>query len=442
MARKKYATKQQQQPKRTPKSGASEASDWRPWVLMAAAFLLFSTGLSNGLLGIDDHSATVDNLAVKNFDLTIFNLGMYAPLTWLAYAIAYHLGGDHPFFYHLLSLLVHVANVWLLYRLLQRLDLSRTIAFAVTLLFAIHPIQVESVAWIAGFSTPFFTLFCLLSTTFYLQHTATEAGSQKHYLSALGLFVAACLAKSTAVMLPLLLLVLDFYWKKPTLERRKQWLGYAPFFLLALGFGLLTFYTRAAAGVDVGATTNDFSVLERALVVCYTPLLYWSKLLLPLHLSIYYSFNKVNGALPIIYYLAPLILGGLVWAAWRYRQQAPYLWQGLLFYTANIFFTLPFYAVGTFELCADHYNYLAVVGFSLYWCPPGNTPGGHFPPWQAACKRWVSSGSLQCWDSACYRSGCGKTPFLSLTMPSKTVFTSKENCTRRGLLLMPMNAVT
>lgn len=362
MAKKKYTAKQQQ-PKRPTKSVGAEAADWRPWVLLALAFLLYSTGLSNGLLGIDDHSATVDNPAVKNLDFTVFNLGMYAPFTWMAYAIAYHLGGDHSFLYHLLSAVVHAANVWLLYRLLQRLDISQSVAFAVALLFAIHPIQVESVAWIAGFSTPFFTLFCLLSMEYYLRHAATGQGSRQHYLWSLGLFAAACLAKSTAVMLPLLLLVLDFYWKKPNLERRKQILGYAPFFLIALGFGLLTFYTRAAAGVDVGASANDFSVLERALVVCYTPLLYWSKLLLPLHLSIYYSFNKVNGALPIIYYLAPLILGGVIWAAWRYRQQAPYIRQGLLFFGANILFTLPFYSVGTFELCADHYNYLAAAGF-------------------------------------------------------------------------------
>ncbi len=343
-------------------SGSANESDWQPWVLAGIGFILFCTGLSNELLGIDDHMATIDNPAVKNFDLTVFNLGMYAPVTWLGYGIAHTLGGANPFWYHLMSALVHAANVWLVYRLMQRLGIRNTVAFAVSLLFAVHPIQVESVAWIAGFSTPLFSLLCLISLLFYLKHAEKESGSPQHLGLSLGLFIAACLAKSTAVMLPLLLLVLDIYWKKPALEPRKRWLGYAPYFLIALGFGLFTFHTRSAAGVEVGAVSNEFSAFERVLLVCYTPLLYWVKLLLPVSLSIYYSFDKINGQLPVVYYCAPAVLAVVVFAAWYFRRSAPYLRQGLAFYAANILFTLPFYSVGTFELCADHYNYLAAIG--------------------------------------------------------------------------------
>ena len=349
--------------KRTSKPEVKTSGDWRPWLLAVIAFLLFSTGLTNEMLGIDDHMATVDNPAVKDLVFTGFNLGMYAPVTWMGYALAYSIGGDNPFWYHLLSALVHAANVWLAYKVLLRLDVSTSVAFAVSLLFAVHPIQVESVAWIAGFSTPLFSMFCLLSTLFYLEHAQTEGGSWQHYGYSLGLFVVACLAKSTAVMLPVLLIVLDQFWKQPKIEPGKRWPGYVPYFLLALGFGLYTFHTRADIGVEVGALTNDFSPLERAFLVCYTPLLYWRKLLFPYNLSIYYSFDKVNGQLPLIYYISPLILAGIVFAAWHFRRRAPYFMKGLLFYGANIIFMLPFYSVGTFELCADHYNYLAAIGF-------------------------------------------------------------------------------
>lgn len=347
----------------SPEKAAQNAdSNWRPWVLAGIAFVLFCTGLSNGLLGIDDHQATVDNPAVRNLDLGSFNLGMYAPVTWLGYALAYTLGAENPFWYHLLSALVHAVNVWLAYHLLLRLGIRDALAFTVTLLFAVHPIQVESVAWIAGFSTPLFSMFCLLSALFYLRHNEMEAGSTRHYGLSLLFFITACLAKSTAVMLPLLLLVLEIYWKKPALESRKRWLGYIPYFIIALVFGLFTFYTRSAAGVEVGEETNTFGALERVLLVCYSPLLYWSKLLLPTSLSIYYSFDKVNGSLPLIYYAAPFLLAGVAYAAWHFRQKAPYLLQGLLFYGANIVFALPFYSVGSFELCADHYNYLGAIG--------------------------------------------------------------------------------
>ncbi len=381
-------------PKAKPKSASSKSvksdissdNNWQPWVLAATAFLLFCTGLSNELLGIDDHMATVDNPAVKNMDLSTFNLGMYAPLTWLGYGLAYMIGGAKPFWYHLMSALAHAANVWLAYRLLLRLDVRSSVAFAATLLFAIHPIQVESVSWIAGFSTPLFSLFCLLSALFYLDHSEKEEGSSQHYALSILFFVAACLAKSTAVMLPLLLLVFDFFWKKPALASRKRWLGYAPYFLLALCFGLFTFYTRAAAGVDVGGEANSYSALERVLLVCYTPLLYWYKLLVPTSLSVYYSFDKVNGSLPLMYYAAPVILAVVGFAAWRFRQTAPYLHKGLLFYAANIFFALPFYSVGSFELCADHYNYLACIGI-FYLLVSG---------WQSAQQGFPSfSGGIQ-----------------------------------------------
>lgn len=347
---------------RPPKSAEKTPADWQPVLLAGLAFLLFATGFGNEMLGIDDHMATVDNPAVKNLDLTAFNLGMYAPVTWIGYAIAYTIGKDNAFWYHLLSALVHAGNVLLVFRLLQRLDVRDSVVGAVTLLFAVHPIQVESVAWIAGFSTPLFSMFCLLSALFYLRHAEVETGSPKHYALSLGLFVAACLAKSLAVMLPLLLLAIDFLWKKPNVKGVKRLLGYAPYFIIALVFGVFTFYTRSAAGVEVGVAFGEYTPLERFLLVCYTPLLYWWKLLAPLNLSVYYSFNKVNGQLPLIYYAAPLIIAVVVYASWRFRRQAPYLGQGLSFFAANIIFYLPFYSVGTFELCADHYNYLAAIG--------------------------------------------------------------------------------
>ena len=71
---------------------------WLPWALAALSLFLFSTGFKNEMLAIDDHTATIDNPAVTNFDIfSNFNLGMYAPLTWLGYAIAYLLGEDSSF---------------------------------------------------------------------------------------------------------------------------------------------------------------------------------------------------------------------------------------------------------------------------------------------------------------------------------------------------------
>ncbi|MBL7803440.1 MAG: tetratricopeptide repeat protein [Saprospiraceae bacterium] len=346
---------------RTPDTDPGVGFDWQTWIPIILAFVVFSTGLRNEILGIDDHTATVDNPAVVGFSpFTHFNLGMYAPITWLFYGIAYALGKDNAVLYHLLSLGAHVFNVYLVGKLILRISGQRGTAFWVALLFAIHPIQVESVAWIAGFSTPLYALFFLLSCNWYLDY-AEKPEEKRAYSLALTAFVLACLSKSAAVTLPLVLVLLDWWTGRPVLDR-KRIMGYAPFFAIALFFGALTVYSRMAAGMNMDANGNNYSLLDRFLVLCYTPVLYWGKYLLPLKLNIYYGFEKVNGQFPWTYWVAPAVLAAVLYFAWRWRNSARYLVFGILFFFANISVMLPFRSMGTFELCADHYNYLAMIG--------------------------------------------------------------------------------
>lgn len=354
------AKKSTQQSKKTeaPKGISDSPEKWLPWALAVVAFILYSIGFSNQMVGMDDHSATVDNPAVKQFMLfNGFNLGMYAPLTWIGYEIAYTLGKESPYPYHLLSALVHAFNVVLVFRLFTRLNMQTALAAVIALLFAIHPLQVEAVAWIAGFSTPLFSMFSLLAMNYYLKHTQSE-GYGKYYWLALEMFLLACLAKSAAVTLPLTLLVLDMWTKRGW--SRQVLLEKAPFFLLSLGFGILTLYSRQHAGqLDQPA---DFSVLDRGLMACHTVLFYWRKLIFPTGLSIWYPFEKTNGQWSWDYYAAPFILLALLFAAWRSRKLMPLLWIGMLFYLSNIVLALPWSTFGTFELRSDRYNYLAGLG--------------------------------------------------------------------------------
>ena len=348
-------------------SGAKTApsSDrWLPWTAAGLTLILFATGFNNPMVAMDDHSATVNNPAVRDFSLQVFsqfNLGMYAPVTWLGYALAYFLGKDSALWYHLLSAIVHAANAFLVFRLFRRLEGHATVAFLIALFFAIHPMQVEAVSWIAAFSTPLFALFSLLALNAYVEHTDMEPWGKKYWW-ALGFFTLACLSKSTAVALPLSLLVVDLWLKRPPFSRQSL-LEKAPFFLLAIGFGLLSFYSRAQAGHPGDTLAGDFSIADRALMVCHTILFYWTKMLVPLGLSIWYPFEKTaSGTWHWTYYAAPVVLAILIGLVWRIRNTAPFVWRGLLFYLANILFALPFYTVGTFELRADRYNYLALLG--------------------------------------------------------------------------------
>ncbi|MBN8678367.1 MAG: tetratricopeptide repeat protein [Chitinophagales bacterium] len=347
-------------PKKENTQQADNTEKWLPWVLAALGFVLYSTGFSNEMVGMDDHTATVDNPAVKDFLIfNGFNLGMYAPLTWIGYQIAYILGKESPNWYHMLSALVHFANVLLVFRLFRKLDFNLAVSAVVALFFAIHPLQVEAVAWIAGFSTPLFSMFSLLAMNYYLKHTSEEgSGWGKNYWLAVTMFLLACLAKSAAVTLPLTLLVLDL-WKKRGFNT-KIILEKAPFFAISLAFGALTLYSRQYAGqLNQPA---DFTLLDRGLMACHTVLFYWKKLLFPTGLSIWYPFEKVNGAWSWDYYAAPAILAALLFGAWKSRAVMPLLWIGALFYLSNIILALPWSTFGTFELRSDRYNYLAGLG--------------------------------------------------------------------------------
>ena len=361
----KQTTKRKAFAQKAGKPAATASPDrWMPWVAAGIALLLYSTGINNPMVAMDDHSATIDNPVVKDFSLAIFaqfNLGMYAPLTWLGYAIAYMLGKDSALWYHLFSAAAHAANAWLVFRLFRRLEGSSGVAFLIALFFAVHPLQVEAVSWIAAFSTPLFALFSLLALNAWIRHTESAPWGKQYWL-ALGFFVLACLSKSSAVALPLTLLAVDLWLKRPLFSRASL-LEKAPFFVLALGFGVLTFYSRAQAGHQVDTLAGSFSMADRALMACHTVLFYWTKIILPVGLSIWYPFEKLpSGGWPWAYYAAPAALAGILWWVWRIRSRAPFVFRGVLFYLANIVFALPFYTIGTFELRSDRYNYIAALG--------------------------------------------------------------------------------
>lgn len=349
-------------PARTP-----AAFEWPLWVACAAAFLLFITGVSHPLLAVDDHAATVNNEAVKNFPVLFhINLGMYAPVTWFVYGLAYKIqggavAGEKALWYHLFSVLLHTGSTALLYRILRMSQLPVWGSFIVALLFAIHPVQVESVSWVAGMSTPLYGFFMLGALFFYLRYASEQ--SPKWYVLSLSLFVVACLAKSAAVVLPLLLVLWD-QWLRPEQPLRRRIMVYLPYFALALAFGLLTVYTRTRTDTLLGAPVV-YTSAERLLILFYTPLFYLSKLLLPLKLNIYYSFDKVNGHLPIIYLLSPLFVGIIAFFVWKTRRSMPLFGIGAGIFLANHIVSLPYAPLGSFEMCADHYNYIACVGFFL-----------------------------------------------------------------------------
>lgn len=377
MAKKKKMPPQQPsvEPILHPKPVATGPSFFeRPWLpelaLATAAIIVFGASVSNGFVFFDDDKAILYNRALQNPSFSTFfsgqNLGMYAPLTWLAYWLGSMISEKEAWGYHVLSLALHALNVVLVFTFLRRLTGRHWAAFFAALLFAVHPMQVEAVSWAAALSTVLFSTFYLLSLLAYLRWRKPESTEKGHSPTPLWLglsmvaFVAACLSKSAAVTLPLVLVAVDYYLNNNQL--RKFWLSKIPFFAAALAFGLYTFSTRAQEGHDIEATSAAFSALDRFWMVCQTILFYPVKLLLPLGYSVSYPFVKMGGTWDWTYYAAPLVLAGLAFLVWKKGRNQPDVLLGLALYILPLSVMLPFRTVGSFELRSDRYVYLSCVG--------------------------------------------------------------------------------
>lgn len=332
-------------------------------ILVAATAATYWASLSNGFMVFDDDKAIRYNQIIKNPTLAgIFgsnNLGMYAPVTWLGYALVYALAGESASAFHTFSLLLHIGCVVTVFQLLNSLKIKREVSFFTALLFALHPMQVEATSWIAGQSALTFSLFYLLALLAYVRWQDTAR--PLFYGLTLLAFMASILAKSAAVTLPLLLLALD--WYKTGRVTMKNVLGKLPFFAASLAFGLYTFATREAEGHNLVVASKAYSLFDRFLMVCHSLLFYPYKLLIPFNLSIFYPMEKTDGAWSIDYYLAPLAVAGLAWFAWKQAQKIREIGLGSLWYFLPLTVMLPYVSVGTFEMRSDRYIYVSSAGF-------------------------------------------------------------------------------
>lgn len=248
------------------------------------ALLVYLRALSCGFINWDDQEYILNNTAIRALNLktviwafTNYEVGWWFPLTWLTFALDYRFWGVAPFGYHLTNILLHAANTSLVALLAHRLCRDRfagidsrlrlLIPLAAALVFAIHPLRVESVAWATERKDVLNGLFSIGSMLCYLEYVARrEEGTawQSRYLGTLLLFVLSLLAKPVSVVIPLLMLVIDRY----PLERYARsgfWpLIYEklPFFAISALLTAFTIYT----GMRTNVLPLDLSLQQRVVV--------------------------------------------------------------------------------------------------------------------------------------------------------------------------------
>jgi tetratricopeptide (TPR) repeat protein len=271
--------------------------------------------------------------------------------------VEHQLWGDWLAGYHLLNILLHCASALLLVRILRRLEIPG--AWLAAAIFALHPIQAESVAWISELKNMLSGVFYFGSVLAYLKFDRTR--NLASYAAALVLFVLGLMSKTVIATLPAAILII-FWWKRGKLSWRRDVLPLIPFFLLGTASGLFT--TRVELSL-IGAEGSDFnySTTERVLIAGRVIWFYLGKLIWPLDLIFVYPRWQVSQTV-WWQYLYPaaalLLLAALVWLSRRWR--APM--AGVFFFIVTLFPVLGFLNVYPFRysLVADHFQYLASLG--------------------------------------------------------------------------------
>lgn len=346
--------------------------------------LAFLPALTNGFVAWDDPAILTNNPYFRGFGpenlrwmFTSFHMGHYMPLTWISFALDHALWGLNPLGYHLTSLILHGANAWLVYLLALRLlsfsadeplgdSPVRTWSAALAaLLFSLHPLRVESVAWATQRRDVLAAFFLLLTILNYIRYTASRGAEQRRaYVFALAFYLLSLLSKSLGMGLPVILLILDAYPLKRW-AHQKWWsllLEKAPLFIMAA----VAMFLAASAQIQThtALSWSDYGFSPRLAQACFGIAFYLSKTFLPAGLAPLYEIPSVISwtAWPIWSSALFAVLATMLFISVRKTWPAGLAaWASYLVLLAP---TLGFLQSGP-QFAADRYTYLACLGWAF-----------------------------------------------------------------------------
>jgi Flp pilus assembly protein TadD len=329
--------------------------------LVAAVFLVYQPCWQGGLIWDDDvHVAAAVLRSWRGLYRIWFDVGatlQYYPLLHTALWVERRLWGDAVLGYHLLNIGLHGLTAILAWVGLRRLKVpGAPLAAAI---FALHPVHVESVAWIAEQKNTLSAVFYLAAMIVYLRFDQSRKATS--YVGAFGLFVLALLSKTVTATLPGALLVI-FWWQRGRLSWRRDAVPLLPFFLVGAGTGMITAWWELQYNQCVGPEF-DMTWVQRTLLAGRATWFHAAKIFWPVHLTFVYPRWQVDSgaAWQYVFPLAAAVLLALLWAIRRWTR-APL--AAALYFGGTLFPTLGFFNLYTFRysLVANHYQYLASLG--------------------------------------------------------------------------------
>lgn len=350
------------------------------WSLAIAGAVIaaFLPALSAGFLLWDDDKNFLDHHAWRGLSLahlrwmaTTCHGGPYQPLAWLTLGVDHALFGMDPRGYHATNIVLHALGAVTFFLLAARLlplaspslagRARLPCAAAAALLFALHPLRVESVAWITERRDVLSGIFLCASILSYLVHASREEGHRAAYVASLGLLLASLLAKASGIILPILLLLLDAWpLRRPI---RRALVEKIPFALIAAPFAGIALWGQAT---QTGAmrSLGEHGILDRLAQAAYAAVFYPAKTLVPRNLIPIRELPSPFDPLEARFVICAIVVVATTLLLFRLRRSAPALWTAWAAYLVVLAPVSGLAGVGP-QLVADRYAYLACMPFAL-----------------------------------------------------------------------------
>ena len=316
--------------------------------------------LNNGFTNWDDDVYVTSNLIIKAPDweaiFTRSSAYNYHPLTMLTLAFNYAISGMDPFSYHLVNWLLHILNTALVFLFIYKISGGKIFVAAFTsLIFGIHPMHMESVAWISERKDVLYACFFLLAL---LQHWSfLETGKRPKLLYCFIFFILSLLSKPAAIILPFVLFLLDHWYGRSF--NWKVWAEKIPFFIFSFLFGFITIKVQSAeaiVGLDI------YPLWTRFFFACYTIMIYTARFFVPYTLSAFHPYPSVDSlGLPVL--LSPIFMIALLILLWLKRKDKLLVFS-LLFFIVNLLLVVQFVSIGL-TIVSERYTYIPYIGLAF-----------------------------------------------------------------------------
>ncbi len=336
----------------------------------ALTFAIFGSSINNNFVAWDDTALIYNNPAVKGFSaehlkkaFTTFDPELYIPLTFVSWQMDYTICGLNPAIFHLGNVILHTLNALLVLAIVKRLTGKAWLGWLCGLLFAVHPLNVEAVAWASARKDVLSSFFFLGSITTYLRYRSRS--NLMIYGVSIFLFLLALLSKVSVIMLPLSLLLIDWFQKR-TIDRSLI-IDKLPYFILSIVFGIVALFGKQEVLESTG-------LMAKILMAAKSTVFYLQKLIIPTDLTVMYPYNDPVLMTSMDFAVPALLICGLIaliiYLSFRWRPGA----FGLAFFMVNLIPSFTNFAKGgEVYVASDRYAYIPsigiflIVGLALQW---------------------------------------------------------------------------